>query len=262
VTTRITFGRVVRSEWTKLRSLRSTWFTLGASAMLTIGIAGAIGYGISRSISRGDPAPTMAEAVDAAFLPIDLMTLVIGVFGVLQMTGEYSSGQIRASLVAVPRRLPVLYAKALVLGTVTATVMAAVSLMSFLACQAFIGNGGAALGDPGVPRVIFGAAATAVVMGLLGLGLGAMLRNTAGAITTMVATLLVIPALLQAVLSERLQDAVMPYVPLVAGQAMYAIGPDSNPFDTLSPGASGLVLVGWVVALLAGGAAVLHRRDA
>jgi len=259
---RVTFGRVVRSEWTKVRTLRSTWFTLGAVALLAIGIAGAIGYGISRSVRDGSPAPALSEAIGAAFLPIDLLTLVIGVFGVMQMTGEYGSGTVRASLTAVPGRLPVLMAKSVVLAALTAAVMLPVALGSFLVCQALLGAHGAGLGDPDVPRAILGAAASAVAAGLLGLGLGAVVRNTAAAVTTLVAALLVVPALLPAALTDKLEDAIMPYVPLVAGQAMYAVGPDSAPFKTLSPGASGLVMVAWVVALLAGGAAVLHRRDA
>jgi ABC-2 type transport system permease protein len=180
----------------------------------------------------------------------------------MQMTGEYGSGTIRASLTAVPGRMPVLLAKAVVLAALTTAVMVPVALGSFVVCQAFLGVHGAGLGDPDVARAILGAAASPVAVGLLGLGLGAVLRNSAATITTLVAAVLLVPALLPAVLTDRLQDAVMPYVPLVAGQAMYAVGPDSVPFDTLSPGASGLVIVGWVVALLAGGAAVLHRRDA
>ena len=259
---RVTFGRVVRSEWTKLRSLRSTWFTLGAVALLAVGVAGVIGYGMSRSVHGGSPAPTQAEAIGAAFLPIDLLTLVVGVFGVMQMTGEYGSGKIRASLTAVPGRLPVLAAKAVVLAALTAAVMLPGAAGAFLVCQAFLGTHGAGLGDPDVPRAILGAAGSAVAVGLLGLGLGAVIRNTAAAITTLVTALLVVPALLPAALTDKMEDAIMPYVPLVAGQAMYAVGPDSAPFDTLSPAASGLVMVGWAVALLAGGAAVLHRRDA
>jgi ABC-2 type transport system permease protein len=262
VSIRITFGRVVRSEWTKLSSLRSTWLTLGAVALLAVGVAGAIGYGISRSVRGGSPAPALPEAIGAAFLPIDLLTLVVGVFGVLQMTGEYGSGTVRASLTAVPGRLPVLLAKAVVLAALTAAVMLPVALGAFLVCQAFLGAHGAGLGDPDVPRAILGAVASPVAVGLLGLGLGALLRNTAGAITTLVAALLVVPVLLPAALTDTLEDAIMPYVPLVAGQAMYAVGPNSAPFDTLSPAASGLVMVGWVMALLAGGAAVLNRRDA
>jgi ABC-2 type transport system permease protein len=205
--------------------------------------------------------PTTAEGVDVAFLSLDLFALVIGVFGVLQLSGEYGSGMIRASLTAVPRRLPLLWAKALLLAAVTGLLSLAVCLASFLVSQSFAGSHGAALSDPGVPRAILGAAAYPVAMGLLGLGLGAILRHTATAITVFVAVLLVVPGLLPAALSKAVEDAVMPYVPVVAGQAMYALEP-GGPFKMLSPGAGGAVLAVYVVAVLAGGAALLRRRDA
>lgn len=258
----ITFPRVVRSEWTKLCSLRSTWITLGATALLTVGLAGAIGYGVDRAIRGGDPAPTVADAVGATFLPIDFFVLVIGVFGVLQMSGEYGTGLIRATLTAVPRRLPVLFAKGLVQIAVTGPVMAAVCLASFLVGQAFLGDNGASLSDPGVPGAIVGAAACPVLMGLLGLGIGTMVRHTAGAITTLVAALLVVPALLGPALPGDREDEIMKYVPTVAGQAMYSVDGGGGPFETLSPGASAAVLVGWAAVMVVGGAAVLRRRDA
>jgi hypothetical protein len=98
-------------------------------------------------------------------------------------------------------------------------------------------------------------------MGLLGLGLGTILRHTAIAITVFVAALLLVPAMLPAALSESMEKTVMPYVPVVAGQAMYALEPD-GPFKLLSAGAGGAVLAAYVVAVLAGGAALLRRRDA
>lgn len=255
---RVTFGRVVRSEWTKLRSLRSTWIVLGAAALLTVGLAGVIGWVVSR---EPEP-PTVDNAVGGAFLGVDLFSLVVGVFGVLLMTGEYGSGLIRATLAAVPRRLPVLWAKALVLLTATGSVMVVVSFASFLANQAFTGaDQRITLGDPEVLRATLGAAAAPVGWALLGLAVGAILRHTAGAITTYVATLLVVPALLPAALPESIRDDIVPYVPLAASQAMYSVG-DTNPFRTLSPGAGALVMFGWVALALAGGAYVLHRRDA
>jgi ABC-2 type transport system permease protein len=258
---RVTLGGVVRSEWTKLRTLRSTWITLGAAAVLTVGLSAAFGYGYNGAIQAGEVQPTTAEGLEVAFLALDLYALVIGVFGVLQMSGEYGSGMIRASLAAVPRRLPLLWAKALLLVAVTGVLSLAVCLASFLVSQAFAGADGAALNDPGVPRAILGAAAYPVAMGLLGLGLGAIVRHTATAITVFVAALLVVPALLPAALSEKLEDTVMPYVPVVAGQAMYVLEP-SGPFKMLSPGAGAAVLAAYVIAVLAGGAALLRRRDA
>jgi ABC-2 type transport system permease protein len=258
---RVTLGRVVRSEWTKLRSLRSTWIVLAAAALLTVGLAAAFGYGYGGQIRSGELEPSTAEAVSAAFLGLDLFALLVGVFGVLQMTGEYGSGLIRASLTAVPRRLPVLWAKTLVLVAVTVPVAMAVSLASFLISQAFAGDHGAGLGEAGVPRAILGAAAYPVAIGLLGLGIGAILRHTATAITVFVAALLVIPALLPAALSQRLQDAVVKYLPVVAAQALYNLG-DSGPTKMLAPGTGAIVLAGYVIVLLAGGAALLQRRDA
>jgi hypothetical protein len=254
----VTFARVVRSEWTKLRSLRSSWIVLGGAALLTVGFAGVIGWVASR---EPEP-PTVDTAVGGAFLGVDLFSLVVGVFGVLLMTGEYGSGLIRATLTAVPRRLPVLWAKALVLLAATGAVMATVSLVSFLTHQAFAAAGERiALGDPGALRAVLGAAAAPVAWALLGLAIGTILRHTAAAITVYVATLLVLPALLPVALPEPVRDDIIPYVPLAASQAMYEMG-DSNPFRTLSPGAGALVMLGWVALALAGGAVTLYRRDA
>lgn len=254
----ITFPRVVRSELTKLLSLRSTWATLAAVAVLSVGLAGAIGYAVSRS----EPPASVADAVGTAFLPLDFLALVVGVLGVLQTTGEYSSGLIRASLTAVPRRLPVLAAKALVFAAVTLPVLAAVCLTSFVVCQAFIGEGGASLGDTGVPAAIAGAAACPVLTALLGMGIGAMIRGTAGAVTTLAAVLLIVPTLVSAVLPGAWPDRLLKYVPTIAGQAMYSVDGGGTPFPTLSPGASAAVLVGWAALALFGGAALLMRRDA
>jgi ABC-2 type transport system permease protein len=258
---RVTLGRVVRSEWTKLRSLRSTWITLGAAALLTVGLSGAFGYGYNGAIQAGEVQPTTAEGLDVAFLALDLYALVIGVFGILQLSGEYGSGMIRASLAAVPRRLPLLWAKALLLLVVSGVLSLVVCLASFLVSQAFAGGHGAALSDPGVPRAILGAAAYPVAMTLLGLGLGVILRHTATAITAFVAALLVVPALLPAALSKAAEDTVMPYVPVLAAQAMYELEAD-GPFKLLSAGAGGAVVAAYVVVVLAGGAALLRRRDA
>ncbi|MBE1487043.1 ABC transporter permease [Plantactinospora soyae] len=262
MTTEITFARVVRAELTKLRSLRSTWLTLGAVAVLAIGLAATIGYGVRGSIRAGEPGPGVADAVAMAFLPMDFLTFVIGVFGVLQITGEYGSGLVRVTLTAVPRRWPTLAAKAVALVAVTTPVLAISSLTAFGACQATLGRHGASLGDPGVAGAVVGAATCPVLMGLLGLGIGAMLRHTAGAITTLVLVLMVVPALLGPALPGNREEQVLKYVPTIAGQAMYGVDGSGGPFETLSPGASAAVLVGWVGLLLLAGTAVLRRRDA
>ncbi|MEV4141527.1 ABC transporter permease subunit [Dactylosporangium sp. NPDC049742] len=259
---RLTFPRVLRAEWSKLLSLRSTWLTLGVMAVVTVGIAGAVGYGVHRSVLGGGGAPDVARAVSAGFLPVDFVVLVVGVFGVLQMTGEYGTGSIRSTLTAVPRRWPVVCAKAVAQAALTVPLMTVVCLGSFLVCQAFLGVDGASLGDPQVPRAIAGAAAGLVLTGLLGLGVGTLLRHSAGAITALVAAMFVGPALLGAALPTDRADDVMRFVPTVAAQAMYSVDGSGNPFKTFSPAVSALVLAGWAALLLLVGTLVLRRRDA
>ncbi|WP_327004059.1 ABC transporter permease subunit [Dactylosporangium sp. NBC_01737] len=258
----LTFPRVLRSEWTKLLSLRSTWLTLGILAVVTVGLAGAVGYGVHRSIVGGDAPPGVAQAVGAGFLPVDFVVLVVGVFGVLQMTGEYGTGSIRSTLTAVPRRWPVVAAKAVAQVAVTVPLMSVVCLGSFLICQAFLGADGASLADPQVPRAIAGAATGLVLTGLFGLGVGTLLRHSAGAITALVAAMFVGPALLGAALPPARADDIMPFVPTVAAQAMYSIDGTGTPFHTFTPAGSAAVLAGWAVLLLLGGTLVLRRRDA
>jgi ABC-type transport system involved in multi-copper enzyme maturation permease subunit len=255
----LTQARVVRSEWTKLRSVRSTWVTLAVTAVITIGLAGVFGAVYGRQVSDGSLEPSLADAVEQGFLPLDLAAMVVGVLGVLQITGEYSSGLIRASLTAVPRRLPVLWAKAIVQVVLIGPIMLAVSLAAFLLSQGLAAGHGASLGDPGVPRALIGAAFYILAVGLIGLGFGTILRHTAAAITGFVGSLLVVPALLSA-LPEATRDPILKFVPVLAGQAVFALEP-SEQLEILSPTTGLAVTAGWIVVMLAGGALVLHRRD-
>jgi len=256
---RVTFTRVCRAEWTKLVSLRSTWFVLGTVAVLTVALAGLISWAANRG---GGVTQTVEEAVGRAYLGIDLSALVFGVFGVLLVTGEYSSGLIRATLAAVPGRLPVLLAKAVVVCVAVAPLMLVVCVASFAAAQAFVEPDQRIwFDDPAVLRATVGAALAPAASALLGLGTGAMLRHTAGAITVYVVALLVLPALLPSALPEGVRDDIVPYVPVAAAQATYAVG-DQNPFLMLPPGRAALVLAAWVLIAVAGGALVLRRRDA
>jgi hypothetical protein len=239
----ITFPRIVRAEWTKLSALRSTWIVLLSVVVLTVGLAGAAGHH-ARAARLGD-----------AFLGVDVFSLLLGVFGILMITGEYGSGLIRATFAAVPRRVPVLAAKALVLLLVALPVMALSSAGALFANRLLAGGPPV---EPGALRATIGAAAAPIGLALLGLGLGALLRHTAAAITVYVLSMLVLPALLQAALPDRLGEHVVRYVPVAAAQGMYAV---NNPFRMLSPGPAGLVLLAWVAAALAAGGLMLWRRD-
>ncbi|AGZ44320.1 ABC transporter permease subunit [Actinoplanes friuliensis] len=257
----VTLRRVVRSEWTKVRSIRSTWIMLAVAALLTLGLAAAFGYGYGQQVRTGELAGTPAAAVSTTFIGLDLFALVTGVFGVLQLTGEYGSGLIRRSLTAVPRCVPLIAAKAVVLLALLVPLSVTVSLTSFLLCQALAGSSGAGLGDDGAVRAVLGASAYPVATALMGLGLGALLRHTAGAVTGFVAGFLIIPALLPAALPQQIQDETLQYLPIAAAQAVYALTPE-GPVRLLGPAAGALVLVAWVVAVLAAGTVLLRRRDA
>ena len=243
---RVTFARVVRAEWTKLFALRSTWVVAAAVAVLTVGLAGAAG----RQAHRAD--------VQGAFLGIDLFSLILGVFGIMMITGEYGSGLVRATFAAVPRRLPVLLAKAVVLAAAVVPLMAGVCAAALAANRLLAGSAW-----PEGSRLVqaaAGAVAAPVAFALLGLGLGALLRHTATAITVYVVSVLLLPALLQAALPADLGVRVVRYVPVAAAQAMYTVGGD-NPFRMLAPGPAALVTLAWVAVVLALGGVVLWRRD-
>jgi ABC-2 type transport system permease protein len=257
---RVTFARVVRSEWTKFWSLRSTWIVLAVTILITLGVAGAVGWAQGNNTDHTGQVPAVSEVIGGTFLGVDLFSIVLGVFGVLMMTGEYGSGLIRATLTAVPRRLPLLGAKALVLTAGTLPLMVVISFASLLISVTFSGAD-VGLGDPGVLRAVLGAAVAPVAFGVIGLGLGTALRHTAGSITVLVLTTLVLPGLLPALPGSAPED-MAPYSPIAAAQAMYSIADGGGPFDVFSPGPAALVLAGWVAVALAAGATVLRRRDA
>jgi len=258
---RVTLARVTRAEWTKLRSLRSTWWLLGVVAAISIGIGGVVGWAYEQQIVDGEVIATPAETVGRTFIVLELLGLVIGVLGALQMSAEYRSGSIRASLAAVPRRLLLLGAKALAFTALTLPVMVAVCFVTYLTTVAFAPSAATTLSDPGVARAVFAAGTYPVGLGLLGLAFGTLIRHTAGAITAFVGLLLIAPAMMMA-LPNAVQDHLAPYQPVLAGQAMFILNAGNAEFEVLSPSVGALTLAGWVVVVLGAAAAVLHRRDA
>lgn len=261
ITYAVTVPRVICAEWTKLRSLRSTWITLGVATALTLGLAVAFGYSYRQDVRAGNVAVTVAQAVNVSYIGLDLLALILGVVGVLQISGEYGSGLIRASVTAVPRRWPLLVAKASALVGLVSPLVVLVSAGSFLVVQWMLGDDGASLGDPGVIRAIAGATAYPIAVLLIGLAIGTLVRHTAAAITVFVTALLVLPALLPAALPERIEDATVKYTPVAAAQSLYTLEPSGTPVDYLSPAAGALVLGAWVAALLAAATLTLLRRD-
>lgn len=258
---RVTLPRVVHSEWVKFRSLRSTWLTLLTAAVLTVGLGALFCWA---TVSHWDRLPPEERA---HFTPVEhslrgyfLAQLAIGVLGVLIVSGEYSTGMIRASLTAVPKRLPVLWAKAAVFGAVTWAVATASVLVAFFLGQSVLASKhlGTTLSAPGVTRAVLGAGLYLTVVGLLAVGLGTLIRNTAGGIATVFGLLLVVPALAEA-LPSSWQQTISPYLPSNAGQAVATL--HQAPHD-LAPWTGFAVLCGYAAAALVGAAIALRRRDA
>jgi ABC-2 type transport system permease protein len=185
--------QVVRAELSKLRSLRSTTWTLVATVVGSLVITVLATNGI-----RGGQ-PNSFDPTNQSLSGLALGSLAIGVLGVLAMTGEYSSGTIRSSLAATPRRPVLLGAKALVIGTVALVVGELLSFACFLIGQSIMSGHvpTATLGQPGVLRALVLTGAYLALLGLFGLGLGVIIRHTAGAIATFVGAIFLLPVLLQ-----------------------------------------------------------------
>lgn len=256
------FRAGLRAEWTKLRTVRSTMWSLLVTVVIVVGL-GAL-FSAAR-VSRWDHLdPGEMRNFDPAGFSLNgifLAQLAIGVLGVLVMSSEYATGQIRATLGAIPQRGLVLTAKALVFGVVTLVVGLVACLGAFGIGQAIFTakHAGVSLGDPGVTRAVVGGALYLAAVGLLGLGLAAILRRTAGAIATLVGLLLVLPVLVN-FLPSPWNDDTAKYLPGEAGSAIFHVVRDSS--TALSPWAGFAVLCAWAAAALVLGGILLDRKDA
>lgn len=261
-TGRVTQLNVLRSEWTKLWSLRSTRWTMLVAFLGQAGLGAliaAIQMGRWNQLSPHDRATY--DSINVAVGGWHLSQLAIGVLGVLVITGEYSTGMIRSSLMAVPRRLPVLWAKILVYAAVTLVLMLIASFISFFAVQAIVSQHHVqhSIGDAGAVRTVVGAALYLTMLGVLCVGLGGILRNTAGGIATFVALLFVLPGIV-AILPTSLNNEISPYLPLDAGTTVA-----SHSFDNtyhLAVWTGFALFVGYMLVAVALAAWSLMRRDA
>ncbi len=259
----LSFPRVVRSEWIKLRTLRSTWITLGAAVLVLIVAAALIANHLHGDLVDPRPGrggdPGDRDVLTAPLRGFGVTQLVIGVLGVLAVSGEYATGMIRASLTAVPKRLPVLGAKLVVFGALAFVSMLVAAFAAFLVAQAVLGSYGTGLSAPHAVRVLVALAGYLTLVGLLGLGIGFIVRSTAGSIATLVGILLVAPGILAA-LGTSWATTASHYLPLDAGQAMFADRPGDP--GTLSPGGGTLAMLVWVTVSIVAAAALLTTRDA
>jgi ABC-type transport system involved in multi-copper enzyme maturation permease subunit len=259
---RVTQARVLRSEWTKLWTLRSTRWSLLAAfvAMAGLGILVAA-VQMNRWTHLHPDERATYNSLDPAVGGWHLAQLAIGVLGVLVISGEYSTGMIRSSLMAVPRRLPVLWAKIGVFALVTFVLMLIATFISFFAVQAIVTSHHQqhSLGDPGALRVVIGTALYLTVLGVMSTGIGALVRNTAGGIALFVGLLFVLPGI-TAILPASLADSISPYMPLNAGTTV-----TTTVFEDphhLSPWGGFALFCGYAAVAVGAGAVSLLRRDA
>jgi hypothetical protein len=260
-TGKVTQLRVVLSEWTKLRSVRSTRWSFAAAVLFTIGLPCA--FGAVTSSHWGSMSPHEQHdrhPLDIALAGVNLSQLAIGVLGVLVITGEYSTGMIRASMTAVPKRLPVLWAKVGVYAVVSFVLMLPSVLIAFFASQAIISHHQPlkiAFSAPGVARAVIGGALYLMVIGIFTLGLGAITRSTAGGISAFAGIMFVIPPLMN-VLPTSWNNAISPYLPSSAGRAVFALTHGS---DSLAPWPGFALFCGYAALAIAVAAVLLLRRD-
>jgi ABC-2 type transport system permease protein len=247
--------RVVRSEWIKLTTLRSTTVTFAAAGAAMIGISLLFSWAAVDNWATMSGADRAAFEVEGTVLSGRLLAqLAIGVLGVMAITGEYATGMIRATLAAVPRRLPVLWAKLGVYAVATLALMLVASFASFFAGNAVLAERwDFHLSDPGVLRCVLGAAISLTAVCLIGTGLGFIVRNTAGAISTLFGILMVLP------IAGDLLPAAAPYLPTSAMDALVTARIEG---DMLRPLPAFLVLCAYAGAAIGGAALVLLRRDA
>ncbi|GIE91041.1 ABC transporter permease subunit [Actinoplanes regularis] len=221
---RVTRLRVIRSEWTKLRSLLSTIWCLAATVALLVGVG--VAYASLR-VARPPADPSAFDATAVSLAGVQLAQFAIGVLGVLFITGEYATGTIRVSLAAVPDRAVLLWGKAVTFGVAIAGLAVPAVVVTFYAGQAILSaeHLDTGIGAPGVLRAVLGSALFLIAVGLLGLGLGALLRNSAGGISALFG-LLFAPQLVLGLLPESMSDAAYRYLPTPAGAAITAVHSD------------------------------------
>ena len=254
------FRSVARMEWLKLRSVRSTAWVLLVFAAGMIGLAILVmAHQHWATMSAADRASF--DPTNNSFAGLAIGQLALGVLGVLAITTEFSSGMIRATLAAVPRRPLLLAAKAAVVGAVTLAAGEILAFAAFAVGEAVLRSPAphATLGQPGVLRAVLMGGAYPGLIALIGLGLGAIIRHTAGAICAVVGILLVLPLILLP-LGYSIQNSVGQFMPmLIAENSITAVKPQSH---SLSPGLGFGMLCLYAVAALAVASWLLARRDA
>jgi hypothetical protein len=255
---------VLAAEWIKMRSVRSTGWSIFAMTLITIGVAVIAGITVTHQWSTFSlPEKVTFDPAGLSLRGLLFSELVIGVLGVLIISAEYGTVTIRATLSAVPHRPLVLAAKAAVFGFLALVVGEVLSFGAFFLCQVLLSSPAphAMLSQPGVLRAVLGGGLLVPVFGLFALGLGAIVRHTAGAITAYVGAFLVLPLIIEA-LPSSIGHPVLKYMPFVIINAMTSTGRSFDIGPTFSPWTGFAVMCAYAAAALLIGGWLMVRRDA
>jgi ABC-2 type transport system permease protein len=256
-----TFADVLGSEWVKLRSVRSTFWALTVTVVLGIGLGAVISAATAHAYAKFSASAKLSwDPTGISQSGVAIASVAIAVLGVLCISSEYSSGMIRTSLIAVPKRGRVLAAKSLVFAGVTFVVGEVTCFAAFFVGQALISGRArhAALGDPGVARAVVGGGLYLAVLAVLSVAAGALLRHAAAAITCMVAVLFVLPGIAQA-LPDSWRNPVTEFWPTQAGSQVTNVYQAAH---TLQPWPGFGVMCLFLAIVYAIAWALLDRRDA
>lgn len=250
------FGNLLRSEWTKLRSLRSTYLCGALTVVMTVGLAVIMGIRWSHETR---PLPVNFDATNVSLTGFYLAQVVAGALGVMVISSEYATRMIWATTGAVPQRRSLLAAKATVLGIVVLVVGELCAFVSFAVGQALLAHrhAGVSLSDPGVLRAVIGAGLYLTVMSLLGFGLGAVIRYTAGALSAFFGLVFALNAVIE-VLPDSWRSEISDYLPLNAGGQIMVILREKG---GLAPWTGLGVLALYAVAALIAAFVVVEARD-
>jgi ABC-2 type transport system permease protein len=289
---------VIASEFTKLRSVRSTYWTIFALVVVSVGVAAIVGFGLASQIHNNPWNKAGTDGTQSVLIPFfEFGQLIIAVIGAMAITSEYSNGMIRTSLTAMPRRSTVYLGKLIVLTTVTLVVSLVTSFIAFFVGSAGLSGSGVAgslfhsvtipmgvnmgppTGGPGngppsytfvghevitsgaVLTAIVGSALFVTVVALIAFGLGAIIRHTAGAITSAIGLMFVLSIVIQ-ILPETWRDDLMRFFPDAAGRVISVTLPQQGDPHLWSTWPQFLVTVVWAVVLVGLGGYLFRKRDA
>ncbi|MBF9067456.1 ABC transporter permease [Streptacidiphilus fuscans] len=254
----MTMVPVLLSEWTKVRTVRSTVVTLLTAFVVTVGLGALISFFSNSNFSKmGASEQASFDPTSTSFSGIFLGQLSLIVFAVLVIGSEYSSGMIRATLAAVPQRTTLLVAKVLTVLALVLPVALLTAFVAFFLGQSLLGSHRTHIGDPGVLRAVFGMAIYMTLIALFSLGVGFMLRKPVLSLGLLMPFFFLISPILSAVPKVK---TVAHYFPDEAGQRLAAVhGSTSIPYGPLE---AFFIVLAWVVVALGVGLILLKRRDA